>query len=343
MHNTKDIYNFLLRAHWSPGLEHCPLGEQCVSFLAAGEYNANYRVSPKGVGAPPEYVFRVNHGSQLGIDRQIDYEFKVLKALSGSGVTPIPFFRESDTGGLGNGVMLMEFVSGRPLDYTSDLDTAALIFSRVHSQQPTDGLIRQPDPVADIAAECLGLLERYPDHPLKEARAKLTAYHGEVMEMAERTRRLFAQEAQVVVNTEVNSHNFLLPREEERGRPGVRPCLVDWEKAVVSSRYQDLGHFMVATTTRWKSGHTLSEEQKYRFLKRYKDYCGLDADLEHMRFMSGVMERTIVLRGLSWSYMAYHEYREGLKTLTNPDTRRVIEGYLDNLDWYLASVPDLTG
>jgi hypothetical protein len=49
-----------------------------VRFLAAGEYNQNYLVQDGSA----RRVFRINHGSQLGLADQIGYEFKVLRCVA---------------------------------------------------------------------------------------------------------------------------------------------------------------------------------------------------------------------------------------------------------------------
>ena len=54
-------------------------------ILAQGEYNRNYRfthpISQK------ELVLRVNFGSQMHLDNQIEYEYQALKLLESSGRT----------------------------------------------------------------------------------------------------------------------------------------------------------------------------------------------------------------------------------------------------------------
>src|SRR6056297_66293 len=106
----KRIQTYLEKSGW---VEH----PERISFLAAGEYNENYLIEA-GDG---RYVFRINHGSQLGLSDQIGYEFKVLSALAESGVTPRPFAVDSGPNVFGSGVLLMEYVPGVPLDYRTDL------------------------------------------------------------------------------------------------------------------------------------------------------------------------------------------------------------------------------
>lgn len=54
------------------------------------------------------HLIRLNHGSQLGRDDQIAYEFNVLQAVEASKVTPRPFRWSMDTGALADGIMQMD-------------------------------------------------------------------------------------------------------------------------------------------------------------------------------------------------------------------------------------------
>ena len=296
---------------------------QCT-FLAAGEYNENYRI----VDEQQEYVFRINHGTQLGLSRQIEYEFHVLEAVFPSGVTPRPYRYSLDGGGLGNGVLLMEYIPGRPLDYVKDLDTAARIFARIH-RLPTDPrLIVQEDPIRDIAAESLGMLKRCDGREYNEVRNLLLQYYEDILEMAAHSPLMFEGESWCIVNTEVNSGNFLVDSR--------RSCLVDWEKAVVSCRYQDLAHFLVPTTTLWKTDCRLNKEARGVFLETYREQLGLDIPLAELREKTAIMERVILLRALSWCYMAWHEYTSRNRALTNDTTFRKIVSYLDEARCFLS-------
>ncbi|HSO20341.1 MAG TPA: phosphotransferase, partial [Desulfosarcina sp.] len=284
----KRIEAFLAASGWVPD----PIR---VSFLAAGEYNANYLVT----GAGERCVLRINHGSQLGLGpEQIAYEYNVLQALSTSGVTPQPLACHPHPEPLGGGALLMRFLPGEPLDYRRDLDRAAHIFARIHTVRVPEGLVVQADPVRDIARESEGLLDRFADHPLQKELGQLRAYHDTVLELADQSRALFAGEALCLVNTEVNSGNFLV---DDAGA-----YLVDWEKAVASCRYQDLGHFMVPTTTLWKSDTVLTPEAKERFLEAYRRRACPDMPMDELITKTRVLEKTILLRALSWCFMAWY-------------------------------------
>ncbi len=309
------IRNYCLHAGWMrfPG---------AVSFLAAGEYNENWLVET-GQGLR---VFRINHGSQLGLgDGQIAYEHRVLELVRDSGVTPLPYgvdpHPQAVEPALPGGVLLMEYIPGVALDYTRDAGKAARIFAAVHSLPvPCDsgtqknpgphdhadpcGLVVQADPVGDIVRECEGLLARFPDHPRQEVLARLLRYRDEVARMGEESRPLFAGEPLCIVNTEVNSGNFLISEQ--------RAALVDWEKAVLSCRHQDLGHFLAATTTLWKTDYVFDAQARAGFLREYchalHEAGAAVPPWDMLDEQTRVLERTILLRGLSWCYMAWYEY-----------------------------------
>ncbi|MFW6380569.1 MAG: phosphotransferase family protein [Spirochaetota bacterium] len=313
------VRRFLLEHEWVGA----PLN---VEFLAAGEYNENYLVKADDELA----VFRINHGTQLGIGDQISYEFEVLRTVEPSGVTPAPLRLCRSHRDFPNGALLMRYLPGRPLDYRHDAEGAAKCLARIHSL-PYDAasgpLIVQADPIADIIAECLGLLDRYSDHPLPEKGRRIRAYMEHVRRLA--TRSSFAAERLRVVNTEVNSGNFLVD--------GTRVRLVDWEKAVASYRYQDLGHFLVPTTTLWKTDFTFSPDERRRFLAVYHELARPPVSRDELDERTQLLEETILLRAFSWVYMAYAEYASGSRALANEGTFATITHYLDHVDEFLGT------
>ena len=314
-----------------------------ISFLASGEYNENWLISalPTHASNPASscqryFVFRINHGSQLGLaGKQISYEFSILDALKNSGVTPVPHFEDATAGkkdaAFDCGVLLMEYLPGTPLEYTKDIHHAAHIFASVHTQPlPADNtFIRQADPVADIVSESQELLARFADHPKTNVRCTLEKYAEKISKIGEQYSSAFMSEQQHIVNTEVNSGNFIINREKNTAH------LVDWEKAVVSSRYQDLGHFLAPVTTLWKTDFLATPEHKRNFLTHYKKQSGIQQTLEELTTLTTVLEKTIILRGLSWCYMAWYEYTQQNRSIKNNDTFATIERYLDNIEWFL--------
>ncbi|MBA7482549.1 hypothetical protein ES707_18040 [subsurface metagenome] len=202
------------------------------------------------------------------------------------------------------------------------------MFSKIHRLPAGDGLIVQPSPVEAIAEESYGLINRFSDHPLIAEKVQLLRYHEKILNLAENTRDFFSNERLCIVNTEVNSHNFIVQPE--------RAYLVDWEKAVVSYRYQDLGHFVVPTTTLWKSNYVYSEEEKLQFIQHYAQRLDLDLDLKELYEKTKILERTILLRAISWCFMAYYEYTQVERKLRNEETFEKIRDYLNDSESLLA-------
>lgn len=314
---TQKIIHYVTSRKWLEGDLSC-------RFLASGEYNENYLLESAG----RKYVFRINHGTQLGLANQIEYEFYVLEAVCSSRVTPLPYNYSLEGEDLGNGVLLMEFVEGRALDYGTDLHAAAHIFAGIHSLPVDSRLIRQDNPIIDICRESLGLLNRFVPHHFREVHTRLSEYHDELFNLAENKKILFADEPLCIVNTEVNSGNFIIGE--------TRSCLVDWEKAVVSCRYQDLAHFLLATTTLWKTDWRLSNEQKKNFLKVYHQTAQPDLPLDVLLERTMLMEKVILLRALSWCYMAYHEYTQTDRPLNHDFTFAKITTYLNEAECFFG-------
>ena len=110
------------------------------------------------------WVFRVNIGTQIQRDDQILYEYRALRLLENTGVTPRPFYVDDSREHLDYGVLLMEYLPGGKLDYRRDLEAAARLFARVHSAPvPADDnpLIREDRPLTMTYEECARLLPVY--------------------------------------------------------------------------------------------------------------------------------------------------------------------------------------
>lgn len=309
MDKNRHIVEFIRSHSWLTG-------EVRSAFLAAGEYNENYLIENNS----RRYVFRINHGTQLGLQNQILYEFKVLQTVKPSGVVPTAYHCDGNGGDLGKGVMLMEYIEGRPLDYRSDLPIAAEIFAKIHSVPTDPSLLIQSNPIAAICAESFELLNRYQSDHYPEVKSLLLREHDLLTRLGEDP-TLFPDEPLCIVNTEVNSGNFIINT--------IRPCLVDWEKAVVSCRYQDLAHFLLVTTTLWKTDIRLSRDEKRRFLTLYRQAADLQTSLPTLLERTELVERVILLRALSWCYMAFHEYTQQARSLNHDLSFTKITSYLD--------------
>jgi hypothetical protein len=82
----------------------------------------------------------------------------------------------------------------------------------------------------------------------------------------------------------------------------------------------------------------LKPKEKERFLVAYHLAAGLDMDLGEMVQKTKTMERAILLRALSWCFMAWYEYTQTDRPLQNPDTFAKIKQYLADIPWILQSV-----
>lgn len=296
-----------------------------VEPLAQGEYNLNYVV--RQAGAPP-WVFRVNLGTQIERDDQIAYEYRALCLLAESGVTPRPHFVDDSRASIPYGVLGMEYLPGGALDYRRDLEAAARLFARVHTTPvpaADNPLIREERPLSMTYAECARLLPVYLDS--ERADPALRAYLAEVLAWAAEARhaeRYFVADPwPCIINTEVNSGNFIA----DRTRGTLH--LVDWEKPLYGDPSQDLSHFCAPMTTLWKTDYRLSAADKRRFLETYK------AAISDPHLRDTLDERVRLrdpfnyLRGISWSAMAWVTYQTGDAAIRNEDTFRKVTAYLD--------------
>ena len=129
------------------------------SLLGQGEYNVNYSFRHPETGQ--RLVLRLNTGSQMHLEHQIEYEFSALQALYPSGRTPRPLF--CDGSSLPWGALVMEWLPGRSLRYETDLEAAAEILSDIHALPvpPDCALLSPGSPARSIYGECLAMAERY--------------------------------------------------------------------------------------------------------------------------------------------------------------------------------------
>jgi aminoglycoside phosphotransferase (APT) family kinase protein len=295
--------------------------------LAQGEYNLNFMLR----SGAQRLVFRVNIGSQIGRDDQILYEFKALQILRHSGVTPRPHFVDDSRSFFDRGILIMDYLAGEPLDYTRDLEAAARLFARLH-QTPVPAsenhLIREERPLSLIFDECARLLQRYFESPLADP--EIGGYLEKLKSWADEAR---ASESYFqsdpwpcVINTEVNSGNFIV----NRGEGGIH--LVDWEMPRWGDPSQDLCHFCSPLTTLWKSEYRMSAADKRRFLK---SYTGGIRDRHLRRTLTErlrLRDPFVHLRGISWAAMGWIAYQTDFAGLRNPDTWRKLQQYM-NLDF----------
>ncbi len=126
--------------------------EISVKFLAQGEYNANYILE----STSKKTVLRINAGSQMHLENQIRYEYRTLQLLERTGVAPKPLYCDDSYSISQQGVLLMEFIPGRWMDYSKEYLLAADLFALTHRirYRPDAGLIETPNPASSILEEC---------------------------------------------------------------------------------------------------------------------------------------------------------------------------------------------
>ncbi len=296
-----------------------------VSFLAQGEYNLNYLLRCE----KRWYVLRINTGSQMQLENQISYEYRTLKLLEKSGVTPKVYYVDESKQLLPYGVLVMEYISGEPLDYRHDLVKAARTLAGVHSLEfapsETQFLVKVPEPFSAIWQEATQLLEKYFSCPKAntQTRRLLEKMVVEAEKRKDEEKILMADPWSRVINTEVNSHNFIV----DHGTGAC--CLIDWEKPLWGEPAQDLAHFLIPTTTLWKRDYALSHEEEEMFIGAYlkelspRSHAGsLQERMEMFKFFN-------LLRALSWCAMAWTEYVSPDRPLYNQDTFKKINDYLE--------------
>lgn len=298
--------------------------------LGQGEYNTNYRFTHPKTGK--ELVLRINTGSQMHLTDQIGYEFSALKALETCGRTPKAFFCDGSKKLLPYGILVMEWLPGRALRYERDLCTAAEILADIHAAPvPKESSFLRPDyPLQSIYDECLAMVEHYFRWD-KASPAVCQLLENMIEEIGRRPLKSMASTAPCIVNTELNSGNFLI-------NEGNTSYLIDWEKPVLSEPSQDLGHFLVPTTTFWKTDVILTTEEIRKFTSHYITAVAGRFDTSEILERLPLYFSTTCLRGVTWCAMAMVEYSSSGRTISNTDTFNKIGQYLD-VD-FLANILD---
>ena len=285
------------------------------ALLGQGEYNLNYVFTHPVTGQ--KLVLRINRGSQMHLDDQIGYEFSALEALVPSGRTPEPLLCCRELG-----LLVMQWLPGRALDYRRDMPVAAEILADIHSVPvvETCPLLRPPAPALAIYQECLEMVQHYFDW--EEADPRVVALLKELIAEIGKLPLSAASDApRCIVNTELNSGNFLID-------PAGRSHLVDWEKPLISEPAQDLGHFLAPTTTFWKTDVILTAQEVRDFTDKYIAAVGDRMDCATLKARLPLFFTVTCLRGVTWCAMAYREYCQPGRPLCNPDTFSKLQAYL---------------
>ncbi|WP_019850035.1 aminoglycoside phosphotransferase family protein [Desulfitobacterium sp. PCE1] len=332
-----------------------------VQFLAQGEYNLNYILQ----AGNRKLVFRLNTSSQMNLANQIGYEYQALSLLQDSGVTPIPLYLDDQQREIPYGCLVMEYLPGEPLNYARDLSIAAETFAKIHSLpltgDSTDFLIQVEGPFSVIYQEAESLLKVYFECLRGDSQIKrLLEKVFEAGSHKRKEERYFLSSPwRAVINTEVNSHNFIVNLHQ-------RSChLIDWEKPIYGEPAQDLSMFLIPTTTLWKRNIILTPDQEELFLDSYLKAFKGNSQREQLKelsesypqhpkkmdewtaslanqnvFRQADLSLTLrervksfkffnLLRAISWCAMAWTEYTEPGRPLVNQDTFEKIRMYLE--------------
>jgi thiamine kinase-like enzyme len=297
-----------------------PPAPNAVSFLARGEYSLNFLV---GGGS----VARLVTGTQMGLplDEQAIYEHEALQLLTPSGVTPTPYFVDPEPATLPYPLILEEYLPGRPLDYATDLTTAARCIAAIHRLGvPQEHHLQvHPDPAPAILKESRGLAEPYLewDGASDESKEALCAGFERIEKFLQRG-DLFTGDDLAIVNYDLNTHNFVVENGEAK--------LLDWEKARIAPRTQDLAHFLLPTTTLWRddTATLLSEEQEREFIEEYLEHAPA-ADTGRFPVQLEAMRTIVSLRAVSWCAWALQETAQSTRPITNEETLNKSRRYLE--------------
>lgn len=315
MIHTDTLQNYLRSADFLGPLG-LPAGTK-LDFvpLGQGEYNLNYTFRHPITGQ--KLVLRINRGSQMHLEDQIGYEFSALRHLASSGRTPKPLFCDS-----GRDLLVMEHLPGRPLRYETDLAIGAEILADIHAvEAPADcRLIAPKNPLEAIIHECRQMARHYYDWDQADPQV-LRLLQALEKEISAKDLSAPAGIRKCIVNTEVNSGNFLI-------NPGGRSFLVDWEKPLLSEPAQDLGHFLVPTTTFWKTDVILEPEDIRYFAGCYEKAVGGRFETVSLARRLPLYFTVTCLRGVTWCAMAYREYCQPGRPLRNADTFEKLKAYL---------------
>ncbi|MGM0166554.1 hypothetical protein IGI39_001514 [Enterococcus sp. AZ135] len=296
-------------------------GPLAIDFLAQGEYNQNFLIS----AGNKKFVFRLNYGSQLHLENQIDYEYQALKWLEQTNRTPKVYYVDDSRQTFSQGLLIMEFLPGAPLDYRNDLEEAALIFGEIH-QQPIDEsaesfFVKEKRTILSARVnECRQLLEPVLKSDFVPVSAQRRLYDGlECCDKNVGQQQFFIDLDQWCINnTEVNSHNFLI---------GDKGFLIDWEKPVISHPVQDISQFLASTTTLWRSNLILTQIEKQNFFASY--LRATDFDSKTFEEALRIYHPYLMLRALAWSAMAYDSYQRDTKKLKNLEIFEKVASYME--------------
>lgn len=293
-------------------------------LLAQGEYNRNYYFEHPVTGR--KLLLRVNCGSQMHLEHQIEYEARALELLFPSGRTPKVLYVDGSKQKLDYGILVMEYLSGHALDYRTECKLAAECLADIHSVQ-AEGmekeLIQPKGSLEAILEECEEMFRVYEESSfgVKHKKEKIRSLLERGWEKAGRTKLRCPYYC--CINTELNSTNFLINGE------GKNNYLIDWEKPLYGDPAQDLGHFLAPTTTFWKTDVILNRQQMEAFVEDYITSVKERFPTKGLKERVDAFVPITCLRGITWCAMAWVQYQEPDKLIFNASTFQKLEQYLN--------------
>ena len=293
-----NIFEYLNKKGWVVLTD----AEEQVTLLGHGKCNSNFLISAQELYGEAKYLFRLNHTSSLGVPDQVEYEFDVLQALRRSGVTPRPFYCDScPESKLGKGVLFMEYLEGRQLRYSEDLAVAAEVMGKVHSI-PVDGrFVAQKNRLSNFISrknELMDCAKMYGHEG--ESTLRLNEWFRELADIANSIEDVLAEDSPVIINGSVSCSDFIVHGDDEDETK--KGSLVDWERGAVSSRYFDIGQFLVQASLSGEHGHRLHEVDKCHFAEVYIEAVGLDVSTDELVQRSSLVEHAITLQNKIMNY-----------------------------------------
>lgn len=295
-----------------------------LKLLAQGEYNINYLFTHPTT--KEKLILRVNTASQMNLSNQIEYEYNSLLQLRKSNRTPRPIYVDGSKKYLDYGILVMDFLMGVDLDYRKDLYIAATCLADIHSVTLKEDthLLCPSNPLQAILDECKVMVQTYYDSPLGDENKK-----NQIKRMINLGQRMLKDTTEYsgrrcIVNTELNSSNFLINGENNSN------YIIDWEKPILGEPAQDLGHFLAPTTTFWKTDVILNEEEIEKFTKDYIKIVGDRFNTEDIKKRLKLYLPITCLRGITWCAMAWVEYKNPDKLIKNESTEKKLDAYLSD-------------
>jgi len=308
--------------------------EEKYEMLAAGEYNVNLSFIHPISGE--KLVLRINRGSQMHLDNQIEYEANTLHLLQNSGRTPKLYYVDGSEKYLDKGILVMEYLPGVALDYTKDLNKAVDILVDIHRQSLPEntGLIEAGEGFNFVLDECEEMFKHYTKSNYADEKItnRIRKLLDKGWEMSESQKGSFEGLYKCLINTELNSTNFLINDDGKN-------YLIDWEKAVLGFPAQDIGHFLAPTSTFWKTDIILTRLEIDDFIENYINKASRYFDTYRIKETSLAFIKINCLRGLSWCAMAYVQYKEADKEIMNESTRIKLGQYLE--DGFIRGIEEI--